>query len=104
MNRTASDEPLRAEAADRSIGPMGRYAWALVTAVAVAADQAGKAAAFDYVAEHGVIDVTPFLTIRTGMNPGIAFGLATQRSDEHTSDLQSLTPRSYADFCLKKKK
>src|SRR3546814_11504176 len=78
MNRTASDEPLRAEAADRSIGPMGRYAWALVTAVAVAAAQAGKAAAFDYVSEHGVIDVTPFLTIRTGMNPGIAFGLAPQ--------------------------
>src|SRR3546814_12092735 len=57
---------------------MGRYAWALVPAVAVAADQPGKAAAFDYVAEHGVIDATPLLTIRTGMNPGIAFGLAPQ--------------------------
>lgn len=77
MNRT-SYERLRAGAADRPIGPMRRYAWAFVTALAVAADQAGKRAAFDYVAEHGVIDVTPFLTIRTGMNPGIAFGLATQ--------------------------
>lgn len=78
MVRTSSDEPLRAEAADKSIRPKGRYAWALVTALAIAADQVGKTAAFDYVAEHGVIDVAPFLTIRTGMNPGIAFGLATQ--------------------------
>src|SRR3546814_6466815 len=27
-----------------------------------------------------------------------------QRSEEHTSELQSLMRRSYADFCLKKKK
>src|SRR3546814_2198895 len=30
--------------------------------------------------------------------------LAIQRSDEHTSELQSLMRISYADFCLKKKK
>src|SRR3546814_20574872 len=42
MNRTASDEPLRAEAADRSIGPMGRYAWVLVTAVHSEKRRVGK--------------------------------------------------------------
>ncbi len=78
MVRTSSEKPLRAKAADSSIGPIGLYAWAVVTALAVAADQVGKTAAFDHVAEHGVIYVTPFLTIRAGMNPGIAFGLATQ--------------------------
>src|SRR3546814_5946210 len=31
-------------------------------------------------------------------------GKATKRSDEHTSELQSLMRNSYAVFCLKKKK
>src|SRR3546814_4245933 len=31
-------------------------------------------------------------------------GLDTGRSEEHTSELQSLMRISYADFCLKKKK
>src|SRR3546814_7860665 len=31
-------------------------------------------------------------------------GLAAQRSEEHTSELQSLMRHSYAVFCLKKKK
>src|SRR3546814_4364668 len=33
-----------------------------------------------------------------------ASGLATMRSEEHTSELQSLMRISYAVFCLKKKK
>src|SRR3546814_7929220 len=33
-----------------------------------------------------------------------AFGAAVQRSEEHTSELQSLMRISYAVFCLKKKK
>src|SRR3546814_5311112 len=32
------------------------------------------------------------------------FGLAELRSEEHTSELQSLMRNSYAVFCLKKKK
>src|SRR3546814_3411458 len=32
------------------------------------------------------------------------FGLARERSEEHTSELQSLMRISYAVFCLKKKK
>src|SRR3546814_10428356 len=39
-------------------------------------------------------------TIRTGL---IGYGLAG-RSEEHTSELQSLMRISYAVFCLKKKK
>src|SRR3546814_9349867 len=31
-------------------------------------------------------------------------GAAADRSEEHTSELQSLMRTSYADFCLKKKK
>src|SRR3546814_10261327 len=34
----------------------------------------------------------------------IAVGLVTARSEEHTSELQSLMRISYAVFCLKKKK
>src|SRR3546814_3919089 len=39
---------------------------------------------------------------RTGDQP--AFRLVEQRSEEHTSELQSLMRNSYAVFCLKKKK
>src|SRR3546814_1578298 len=35
---------------------------------------------------------------------GIQFGCPTDRSEEHTSELQSLMRISYAVFCLKKKK
>src|SRR3546814_2054188 len=37
-----------------------------------------------------------------GPGPRVAFG--AQRSEEHTSELQSLMRISYAVFCLKKKK
>src|SRR3546814_7108014 len=36
--------------------------------------------------------------------PDAAFGLQSERSEEHTSELQSLMRISYAVFCLKKKK
>src|SRR3546814_4909414 len=42
---------------------------------------------------------------RTGRGPGAGPGLARAgRSEEHTSELQSLMRISYAVFCLKKKK
>src|SRR3546814_1477662 len=34
---------------------------------------------------------------------GVESGIAQLRSEEHTSELQSLMRHSYADFCLKKK-
>src|SRR3546814_1971001 len=40
----------------------------------------------------------------TGGICGVAFGIAGERSEEHTSELQSLMRISYAVFCLKKKK
>src|SRR3546814_8296942 len=44
-------------------------------------------------------------TIRTMPNPLIVRGHTDGlRSEEHTSELQSLMRRSYAVFCLKKKK
>src|SRR3546814_3266010 len=37
-------------------------------------------------------------------SPAIPRPVPTPRSEEHTSELQSLMRTSYADFCLKKKK
>src|SRR3546814_7696553 len=37
-------------------------------------------------------------------DPRIAIGMDERRSEEHTSELQSLMRISYAVFCLKKKK
>src|SRR3546814_7837257 len=37
------------------------------------------------------------------LNPGIGHGALAERSEEHTSELQSLMRISYAVFCLKKK-
>src|SRR3546814_6951974 len=38
------------------------------------------------------------------LRTGPPTGQTTSRSEEHTSELQSLMRSSYADFCLKKKK
>src|SRR3546814_4908064 len=43
------------------------------------------------------------INIRTRV-PSDEFGVTTTRSEEHTSELQSLMRISYAVFCLKKKK
>src|SRR3546814_3432808 len=42
------------------------------------------------------------LARRTGEHLGHVEGLAEERSEEHTSELQSLMRSSYAVFCLKK--
>src|SRR3546814_10677803 len=60
---------------------------------------------FDIGAESGAVDVSLF--VRNAFNKrgilGIGSG-AVSRSEEHTSELQSLMRISYAVFCLKKKK
>src|SRR3546814_5043304 len=40
----------------------------------------------------------------SGVSPWYILDLSTERSEEHTSELQSLMRNSYAVFCLKKKK
>src|SRR3546814_10062150 len=73
-----------------------------------------KQAALDYhrLAPAGKIKVTatkPMVTQRElalAYSPGVAYAceeIAANRSDEHTSELQSLMRISYAVFCLKKK-
>src|SRR3546814_6260352 len=56
------------------------------------------------------MDLIPDYVLRTAVKPGVS-GLAQvsgcrgeTRSEEHTSELQSLMRISYAVFCLKKKK
>src|SRR3546814_5557704 len=55
--------------------------------------RAGEDAAASYVAQSGNLDN---VTITVTREP-------TARSEEHTSELQSLMRTSYAVFCLKKK-
>src|SRR3546814_7377051 len=40
----------------------------------------------------------------TGNVPFVSMAISKPRSEEHTSELQSLMRKSYAAFCLKKKK
>src|SRR3546814_2154651 len=55
---------------------------------------------------EAMLATTPmvFDYVGTGGLPGIGYGNPFSRSEEHTSELQSLMRISYAVFCLKKKK
>lgn len=48
----------------------------LAGAVALVIDQATKPLAHAYVEQHGPTDITSFLTMMSGWNTGVAFGLA----------------------------
>src|SRR3546814_4774830 len=48
--------------------------------------------------------IAPGATGKSSLLAGMALSLCTGRSEEHTSELQSLMRISYAVFCLKKKK
>src|SRR3546814_2858690 len=67
-------------------------------AVAVA-----KAGAFAIVIE-GVLESIAIEITKKVECPTIGIGASAQRSEEHTSELQSLMRISYAVFCCKKKK
>src|SRR3546814_1986958 len=100
----------------------------LVAAVTIAVDLAVKAAAVRWLTDPVDLGV---IILRTTENSGVAFGIGADqpfavvaaltglvvaaiavaawrgdfgRSEEHTSELQSLMRISYAVFCLKKKK
>ena len=49
---------------------------------------------------HGTININASNT----SSGGTTYAVGDYRSEEHTSDLQSPVPISYAVFCLKKKK
>src|SRR3546814_9680932 len=64
---------------------------------------------FLFVGARGFVFAALMLTIREPerrekLAPAQGFGKAFSRSEEHTSELQSLMRISYAVFCLKKKK
>src|SRR3546814_7653112 len=63
-------------------------------------EQEGSAAAV----EGHAIDVHGHLAGKAAANLHVCLGVSGMRSEEHTSELQSLMRISYAVFCLKKKK
>src|SRR3546814_1799158 len=64
--------------------------------IEIVVDRPGIAAICDHRAEPGAVEAEAMEP------PGVA-QLAGRRSEEHTSELQSLMRISYAVFCLKKK-
>src|SRR3546814_4693420 len=64
----------------------------------------------DMLPDHGFIGAEPFINgvaqalVHVAGDPHLAKNGGASRSEEHTSELQSLMRISYAVFCLKKKK
>src|SRR3546814_7207507 len=56
-----------------------------------------------FMLEDGIIDPLPDAAFALHVMPNAPHGIFA-RSEEHTSDIQSLQRTSYADLCLKKKK
>src|SRR3546814_3846009 len=68
-------------------------------------DGAGRRQGASPAAEDTVMgEIALELGDETGMKAGLRVEAFRQRSEEHTSELQSLMRISYAVFCLKKKK
>src|SRR3546814_10498550 len=64
-------------------------------------DQGRTPAKFDYLRDQGI---TLFPQDGSGITSPDQILVTSARSEEHTSELQSLMRISYAVFCLKKKK
>src|SRR3546814_2540383 len=60
--------------------------------------------ALDGAAEDQGLDLVDQAAARLPVLPGVSGRHLRQRSEEHTSELQSLMRISYAVFCLKKKR
>src|SRR3546814_1800451 len=59
----------------------------------------------DYRIESvGIFDIDTDADLKTAPRGGFEIGIGVDRSEEHTSELQSLMRISYAVFCLKKNK
>src|SRR3546814_4152070 len=59
---------------------------------------------FRSVTAHGAATSIPAIPAASASIPAAIRGCCAWRSEEHTSELQSLMRISYAVFCLKKKK
>src|SRR3546814_3926765 len=60
---------------------------------------------FDHsIAANGTLPIEPMKVKKATIGATAAFSSTARRSEEHTSELQSLMRISYAVFCLKKKK
>src|SRR3546814_9788191 len=94
---------LHARKADQAIALPGRGVAAYLDGAAIlrAAQEAGATAihpGYGFLSENAGF-------ARACADAGITFvGPTPERSEEHTSELQSLMRNSYAVFCLKKKK
>src|SRR3546814_7765175 len=53
---------------------------------------------------EGIVEQTPGVSITSDFGGSASKVISVRRSEEHTSELQSLMRNSYAVFCLKKKK
>src|SRR3546814_10738521 len=85
-----------------------KYGESMKNRLPMAAIQGGQSLASSNQLNRLVYPLVPCLTkIRLLQHPGRYFGskkvLSLSRSEEHTSELQSLMRISYAVFCLKKK-
>src|SRR3546814_1832389 len=73
---------------------------------AVMSKTRGVGSALSPPGHHDDVATDPSRCVRgaSGASPGPTTASAVTRSEEHTSELQSLMRISYAVFCLKKKK
>src|SRR3546814_8704722 len=84
------------------------FAWAIDPRAAFVEMAVEDARVRDVIAEHGVEAIMHFagsvVVPESVSDPLKYYRNNTARSEEHTSELQSLMRISYAVFCLKKKK
>src|SRR3546814_5108283 len=72
--------------------------------LAISQDRGGEAVVDPFLARLDLQHLPIYLDAKGELGRGFALkGLPTTRSEEHTSELQSLMRNSYAVFCLTKK-
>src|SRR3546814_5453585 len=91
---------------DKLAAYMYRYGFGEPTGIDLTGENAGIVPSREWKAKHRPEPWYPGETVIAGIGQGywVATTLQLARSEEHTSELQSLMRISYAVFCLKKKK
>src|SRR3546814_9096068 len=69
----------------------------------ISPNEQGKGYEFENAIVGGVVPKEYIPAVDKGIQEAVANGIMAGRSEEHTSELQSLMRISYAVFCLKKK-